>query len=219
MPSFLRHLSVFLVALGLLYLGLRYGMREVTVEQEGAPAVVGEDPEWADWHERRFDALGFSIRHPREYPTANGADPSYPAGTFLTGGATPVYTVMLPKTKYRNTNFVHGYVTVALGREEAATGDAGACALLARPGATAEPMTKRESFGGTEFAVGGMSGAAHGGVRESIVYHAWHNGRCLEMTANLVRTAATGGAQVNRVEVWEALTDIVHTFRPVVADR
>lgn len=215
MPSFLRHLSAFLIALGLLYLGMRYGMREVAlVPEDRAPAPIGEDAAWEAWHERRFEALGFSLRHPKEYATAEGADPSYPAGTFLPGGATAVYTVMLPKTRYKNTNFIHAYVTVALGREEAPpSGGASVCYLLAREGVTAEPMMKRETFGGTTFATVGISGAARGGVGESIIYHAWQRGRCVEITAHLLRSSSTRAAQADRTEIWKSLTDIAHTFR------
>jgi hypothetical protein len=214
MPQFLRQLSLFLVALGLLYLGMRYGMREVAVEAERKDAVISEDPAWASWKERRFEALGFSLRHPQEFPIAEGADRSHPVDSLLPGGATAVYTVMLPKTRYKNTNFIHAYVTVAIGREEAPpSGGSSGCYLMARANSTAETMSKRETFGGTTFAVAGTSGAAAGGVGERIVYHTWRRGRCLEITANLFRTASTRGTQVDRVEVWKSLTDVVHTFR------
>ena len=221
MPSFLRHLSVFLLALGLLYVGMRYGMREVAlVPEAGKTTIIGEDAAWASWQERRFEALGFSLRHPKDYAIAEGADPSYPAGTFLPGGATAVYTVMLPKTRYKNTNFIHAYVTVALGREEAPpSGGTSVCYLLAREGVTAESMTKRETFGGATFATAGISGAVRGGVGESIVYHAWQRGRCVEITAHLLRSSSTRAAQADRQEIWKSLTDIVHTFRSLDDER
>lgn len=219
MPSFLRQLSVFLLALGLLYLGFRYGMREVAVVPDNQAVTIGEDAAWADWHEKRFGALGFSLRHPKEYAFAEGSDPTHPVGTFLPGGATAVYTVMLPKTRYKDTNYIHAYVTAAIGREEAPpSGGTSVCYLLAREGATAEQMHKRETFGGMTFATAGFSGATRAGVGESLVYHAWLNGRCIEITANLFRTASTRAAQVDRIEVWKSLTDVVHTFRLLDAE-
>lgn len=220
MPSFLRQLSVFLFALGLLYLGMRYGMREVAVETDRQTTAIGEDPAWATWRERRFEALGFSLRHPEEYAFAEGADPTHPVGTFLPGGATAVYTAMLPKTQFRNTNYIHAYVTVAFGREEAPpSGDTSACYLLAREGVAAERMTKREVFGGSTFVVAGLSGATRGGIGESIVYHAWLNGRCIEIVAHLLRTASVRATQVDRVAVWKALTDVAHTYRALGESR
>lgn len=212
MLSLIKKALLVAAALGLLWLGFRYGFREVEFGARRVIPPISEDPAWATWQETRFDPPGFGVRHPASMPTTGGPDRTYGSGPFLVGGGTVLHTVILQKSRYPGTDFLAGFVSVAVG-EEASDGES--CFLLARAEAQRERMTKRETFGGTTFVVASMSGPRGGAIAERIVYHAPFHGRCVELTANIFRSAGGEGRDFDRVAAWKALTDVVHTFRPL----
>ena len=225
MNSFIKSVLLFTFFLSLLYVGFRYGLREVTQSSSLRQVQLAEPAEWASWKEERFDNLGFSLRHPSEYPTIDGADTTYHGGTYLAVRSAPRFTVVIPKVPFKGTNFLHGFVTVSaeLGGGTRTKADSAPCDLLAPEGSDARQLPRREEIGGVTFAVGGVSAAAAGTAAETLVYHALVNGRCIELTANLFSANIRNFdprkvKQFDRVEAWARLTDIVKTFHTLGKD-
>jgi len=214
----LKSMLLFVAATVAVLLAFRYGLRSVS---QDPPRKPQPDPaEWATWKEERFEDLGFSIRHAPDYATAVGGPTAEKAGPFLTMKSEPRLAVMIPKTRFKGSNFIEGFVTVVAG--DTTGGDEAACNLLARGGGGASPMLKREEYGRTSFATGGVSGQTGTTMTESLVYHAWYRGRCIELTATLISTnprSVPKAKQFDRVLVWKLITDMVRTFKQLPAGR
>jgi hypothetical protein len=209
-----KGILLFAAATIVLLLAFRYGLREVDTQPKQAPQ---KDPaEWAAWKEETFGDLGFSLRHPPDDATIAGAFTARKAGPYLAVVSSPRLTILIPKTRYKGTTFLDGYVTVSAS-EPSDGSMAAACGLLVRGGGGAQTMMKHETIGGTDFTQGGVSLGVGAVMAESLVYHAWFKNRCIEITANLFSINprfASRSKQLDRIDAWKQLTDIVRTFRP-----
>ncbi len=211
-----KNILAFTLAFAVLFAAFRYGMRAMSGEK--APAGPPPEPaEWATWKTEAFADLGFSIRHPADWPVIAGPDAARPDDLLAVDGS-PRFTVKVPKTRYKGTTFVDAFVTVAAGGDIAAGDEQrkALCALLSRSGSV-RPLTGRKEIGGTAFATGGVSGASGGLRQETFVYHAWFAGRCVEFTENLLSVIGGRGKEFDRVDAWQQLDAVVSTFRPLRA--
>lgn len=212
----LKTLLLFAAAVIALLLAFRYGLRAVS--EPPAPKPAAEPAEWTAWKEERFDDLGFSLRHPQEYPVVDAAVTTRTAGPFLAMPSRPRLSVIIPKTRYKGTTFLDGYVTVHAG-DPIAGGEYACDALVKGPG-TAEPLGKHVVFGGQSFSEGGVSVGDRLTIAESLVFHAWVKGRCIEFDANLFSVNPRSAPRMkpfDRQDAWKLMTDVVSTFRALPA--
>lgn len=209
-----KNLLAFAFALLALFAAFRYGMRAMSGARERA-APPPEPAEWASWKTETFDDLGFTLRHPADWPVIAGAD-SAGQDHFLAVDGSARFTVKVPKTRYKGTKFVDAFVTVAAGGDIPAADGARKqlCDLFSRDGA-ARPLSGRDEIGGTAFSTGGASAAVGGLREETLAFHAWFGGRCIEFTENLLSAIGGRAKDFDRVDAWKQLDGVVRTFRPL----
>ncbi|HTM69090.1 MAG TPA: hypothetical protein VL426_07440 [Candidatus Binatia bacterium] len=209
-----KSILLFIGAVIALLLAFRYGLRAVS---EPPPPKPSPDPvEWASWKEETFGDLGFSLRHPPDDPTVVGAMTVRTAGPFLAMRSFPRLSIIIPKTRYKGTTFLDGYVTVHAGNP-VADGQVACEALVKGPG-TAEHLSKQAVFTGATFIEGGVSVGDRATIAESLVYHVFFKGRCIEIDANLFSVNPRSAPRLkgfDRIDAWKQLNDIVRTFRPL----
>lgn len=211
-----KNVLAFALALALLIAGFRYGLRTMSGGGE-KEAPAPEPAEWAAWKEERFGELGFSVRHPAEWPTVAGADAASGVGSMLAVASRPVFTVKVPKTLYKGTRFIDAFVTVSAGGDipdKDAEGKA-LCGLLARQGSGTRSLSSVREIAGTSFTTGGVSTGKTGVRSESLVFHAWYRGTCIELSENLISAIGGRTADFDRVDAWKRLDDVVRTFKPL----
>lgn len=212
----LKNILLFGAATVALLLAFRYGM--LAVSEPPPPKPAPEPAAWASWKEETFGDLGFSLRHEDGYPTVAGAVTSRTAGPYLAMRSTPRLSIIIPKTRYKGTTFLDAYLTVHAG-DPLPDGEAACEALVKGPG-TAERLAKKVTFGGTVFGEGGVSVGDRRTIAESLVFHAWVRGRCIEIDANLFSVdprSAPRLPQFDREDAWQRMTDVMRTFKTLPA--
>lgn len=212
-----KSILLFLGSVIMLLLAFRYGIRAVS--EPPPPKPPTEPAEWATWKVETFGDLGFTLRHVDGYPTVDGAVATRKAGPFLAMRSFPRLSILIPKTRYAGTTFLEGFVTVTAGDPVPAGADRGICDVLVKAAGTGEPLRKEAVFGGTTFTEGGVSVGNRTVIAESLVYHSWFKGRCIEITANLFSVNPRSAPRMktfDRIDAWKQLTDIARTFKPIV---
>lgn len=213
-----RNILAFVIALALLVAGFRYGMSAM-IGAPKQPAPPPEPAEWASWKEERFTELGFTVRHPADWPTIAGPDEASSVREMLAVDAREYLTVKVPKTLYKGTTFVDAFVTVSSGGDIPAADEQrkALCDLLVRRNGEISPLGRKQEIAGTAFSIGGTSTAALGTRTESLVFHAWFRGRCVELSENLLSSIGGRAKEFDRVDAWKRMDGIVRTFLPVDA--
>jgi len=158
---------------------------------------------------------GFIISYSPPYTQNEGASQNYNVGEFFVGKGESVVTISLSKNLYPGTNFYDGFLTISVSTST----NESECWKAQREGdSNMVQLAESKTINGLKFWRGKTSGAAAGTLAESVIYHAFSNDVCYEITlnefeGNIANYPEGAASQVDKSNVFSKLEAVLDTFK------
>lgn len=143
----------------------------------------GQSKDLSVWKKYENQNFGFEISFSPDYLFNEGANSRYNVGEFFIGSGQGIATVGLPEELYSGTNYFDAFLVVSVANEIMADS---ACRKIQREGdEQVSDLASSKIINGIMFYRGEMQGAAAGTFSQNVIYHAFANNICYEITLNL----------------------------------
>jgi hypothetical protein len=171
--------------------------------------------ETAKWKTYKNDYYGFRFQYPPDFVVHPAGDSSLIYQTdYFKKQERVVVTVGIPENAFHGTNFVQGYVTVAVNTTIAHWPE---CQEFLDRG-NVKQLKEKQIVNGITFYTAAISGVAAGTLSQTKIFHTLHDEKCYELSLNLFTTNVANYEPgmvevVDENKVWGQLESILSTFK------